>query len=84
MNVWNFGICIVWQVLCVRATFPQVFENFIISRCFSRANALVCNHTGSYSNKNECGFCKELYHEDEMWLQCPCCKIWFHEQCFGK
>ena len=29
---------------------------------YSRANTLVCNHTGSESNKNECVFCKELYH----------------------
>ena len=29
---------------------------------YSRANTIVCNHTGSESNKNECVFCKELYH----------------------
>ena len=23
------------------------------------------------ATKNECSFCKELYHEDETWLQCP-------------
>ena len=49
---------------------------------YSRTNTLVRNHTGSQSNKNECGFCKELHHEDEMWLQCPSCKIWFFEEYF--
>ena len=42
----------------------------------------MCDHTGSESNKNECGFCKELCHEEETLLQCPSCKIWFHEECF--
>ena len=31
----------------------------------SQANTDVCDHTGSESNENECGFCKELYYEDE-------------------
>ena len=35
---------------------------------YYRANTLVCDHTGSKSNENECGFCKELNHEGEMWL----------------
>ena len=50
----------------------------------SQANTLVCDHTGSESNENECDLCKKRYHEDERWLQCPSCKIWFHEECFGK
>ena len=51
---------------------------------YSQANTLVCDHTGSESNENECDLCKKRYHEDETWLQCPSCKIWFHEECFGK
>ena len=36
---------------------------------YSRANTLLCNHhTGSESNENKCGFCEELYYEDETWL----------------
>ena len=58
-------------------------EPFRVQYC-SRANTLVCDHTGSESNENRCGFCEELYHEDEKWLQCPSCKVWFHEECFGK
>ena len=40
--------------------------------------------SGLVKSKNECGFLKELYHEDAAWLQCPSCNIWFHEECFGK
>ena len=47
---------------------------------YSRASTLVCDHTVSESNENECRFCKELYHEDETWLRCPSCKIWFYEE----
>ena len=42
---------------------------------YSRVNTLVWDHTGSESNENHCGFCEELYHEDEKWLQCPSCKV---------
>ena len=48
------------------------------------AKTLVYDHTGSESNESECDFCKELYHEDETWLQRFSCRIWFHEECFGK
>ena len=51
---------------------------------YSWANTLVCDDTGSESNKNEFSFCKKLYHEDERWLQSPSCKIWFREERFGK
>ena len=50
----------------------------------SQANTYVCDHTGSESNENECGFCKELYYEDETCLQYPACKIWFRKECFRK
>ena len=50
---------------------------------YSRANTLVCDHTSSESNENECGLAKELYYEDETRLQCPC-KMWFLEERFGK
>ena len=42
---------------------------------YSRANTLVWNHIGSESSENECVFCKELFQEDETWLQCPSCKV---------
>ena len=59
------------------------FEPFYV-QYDSRVNILVRNRTGSESNENECGFCKELYHEGKTWLQCPSCRIWFHKECFGK
>ena len=59
------------------------FETFHV-QYYSAANTLVCNDRSSESNKNECGFCKEPYDEDEMWQHCPSCKIWFHEECFEK
>ena len=45
---------------------------------------LVRGCTDSESNENKCDFCMELYHEDETWLQCPSCKVWFYEECFVK
>ena len=50
---------------------------------YSRANTFVCNHKSSESNENQCGFCRELYHEGETWLQCSSSKVWFNEDCFG-
>ena len=46
-----------------------------------RASTLVCDHTRSESNQNEYSFCKKHYHEDETWLHCLSCKVWFHEEC---
>ena len=45
---------------------------------------LVRGCTDSESNENKCDFCMELYDEDETWLQCPSCKVWFYEECFVK
>ena len=57
---------------------------FIHDQYYSQANTLVRDYTGSESNESDCGFCKELYNEDETWLQCSSCNIWFHQECFGK
>ena len=46
-----------------------------------KSKRIVCELVKS---KNECYFRKELYHEDETWLQCPSCSILFYEECFGK
>jgi len=53
---------------------------------YPRLNALVCDHErGSEINDNVCGHCKEVYVEDgDTWLQCPSCRVWFHEYCFEK
>lgn len=60
-------------------------EPFFI-QYYPRLNTLVCDHERNGEiNDNVCGHCKEHYAEDgDTWLQCPSCRIWFHEFCFEK
>ena len=41
-----------------------------------------CGHKTSSVGENTCTFCNKVYKRDEDWLQCPICKLWFHEECF--
>ena len=83
-------ILIMWNVVLTQMEFflefykwLNDFEPFYV-QYDSPVNILVRIRAGSESNENECGFCKELYHEGKTWLQCPSCRIWFHKECFGK
>ena len=52
---------------------------------YPRLNTPACNHERKSDevNENICGHCQKVYHGDsETWLQCPACRIWFHESCF--
>ena len=48
-------------------------------------NTLVCHHERESDevNENKCGYCQKVYDGDsESWMQCPACRICFHESCF--
>ena len=52
---------------------------------YPRLNTLACNRERESDevNGNICGHCQKVYDEDsETWVQCPACRIWFHESCF--
>ena len=45
-------------------------------------NQRSCGHAPSDVGINTCAFCKKAYKRGEEWLECPICKLWFHEKCF--
>ena len=61
-------------------------EEPFFTQYYPRSNILVCDHKrDGEMNDNVCGHCEEHYILDgNTWLQCPSCRIWFHEFCFEK
>ena len=46
---------------------------------------LVCGHPEiEYKDDNLCSRCVRKYvtNDTQDWLECPVCKLWFHERCF--
>lgn len=39
-----------------------------------------CKHLGEYDS-DSCGVCHKIYQEDEEWICCDSCSVWYHREC---